>query len=464
MENFMKQILTALAIAAALTLAGCGGESRFPEATGEGSVRAINAIPTSPEIGFLIEERRIGNIDYKSSSGKSRYDDLEYTFNFEAVIPNSMLPDVDEAGSSLRRIASRLIDVVRDTSYTLVISGDLLDPTVTLWERPEPEFADGATGIEVQVGHAGATLGAVDVYFADPATTPAAGNALGTIAAGEVLSVSSFEAGEHVLTLTTPGNPGDELFQSETIVSAAGNAYLFVAFDPDGRDLSPVAVRRINIVANQSTRIPDADYPPTYRFHHASADADAVDIYTDDPLTVPAVSGLDFRGVSADTPMPSGDVPITVTEAGNQGNLIEDVDRLVITGVRYFAYLFENATGGTSLIEYIPDLRSVETYAKISVISTVPGENAVDFYAIPAESDTTLEDAFPLLFGLIPSLAPVEFDLNENSYEVYVTVSGEKTVLAGPIALELANGDIVQAVIYENVDPAVVDVEFMPLP
>jgi hypothetical protein len=44
-----------LAIIAAATIAGCGGESALPEASGEGVIRMINAIPTSPEIGFLIE-------------------------------------------------------------------------------------------------------------------------------------------------------------------------------------------------------------------------------------------------------------------------------------------------------------------------------------------------------------------------------------------------------------------------
>jgi hypothetical protein len=463
-EEFMKQILTVSAIIAALALTACGGESRFPEATGKGSIRAINAIPSSPAISLLIEERNIASLEYKSSTGTTPYDDLDYTFNFEAVIPNSMLPGVDEPGSSLERIASQYIDVVKDTTYTMVLSGDLLNPAVTVWERPEPEFAEGATNFEIQVGHAGATLGPADVYFADPATPPAAGNALGTIAEGEVLPVASFEAGEYVLTLTAPGDPGTVLFESETVVNSAGNAYLFVAFDPDARDVSPVAMRRINIVVNQATRIPDANYAATYRFFHTSADAGAVDVYADDPLTEPVLAGLDFGGISADVPMPSGTVPITVTAAGNQGVVIDDVDRLVVTGVRYFAYLFENTSGGSSLIEYIPDLRAVETFAKLSVINTVPGENPVDFYVLASDSETPFEDANPVLFGLVPSFAPIKLEFNANSYDVYVTVSGEKTVLAGPLALDLGNGDIVQALITENVDPAVVDVTFLPLP
>lgn len=430
----------------------------------------INAIPTSPTIAFLIEERQIATVEYKISSPTSNYDDLEYTFNFEAVIPNAMLPDVEEPGFTVQRIASQFIDVINDTSYTMVLGGDLLNPTVTVWERPEPEFAEGGNNFEVQIGHVGATLGAVDVYFADPGTPPAAGGALGTIAAGEVLPVESLAAGEFVLTLTTPDDPATELFEaellfeSEPITGAAGNAYIFVAFDPDGTDNAPVAMRSFNISSGQGVLVPAANAPATYRFFHASADTGAVDIYVDDPLTEPALGGLDFTNISADIPMPGVDVPITLTAAGNQGVVVADVDRSLLTGLRYFAYLVENTEGGASLVDYLPDLRSVETFAKLSVISTVPRENGVDFYAISVDSETTLEDAPPRLVGLIPGITPVKLEFVENSYDVYVTVAGEKTVLAGPLTLELARGDIVQAVIYENVDPAVVDVALVPLP
>jgi hypothetical protein len=461
MENFMKQILTASAIVAALTLAGCGGESRFPEATGEGGVRAINAIPTSPEIGFLIEERPIGGVDFKSITGTATFDDLEYTFNFEAVIPNDMLPDQPEPGFTATRIASQLLNVVRDTNYTFLLQGDLLDPSVTIWESPVPEFAEGATNIVVQVGHAASTLGAADVYFADPATPPVAGAALGTIASGEVLAAQSVEAGEFVLTLTAPGDPANVLFHSETIVGVAGNAYLFVAFDPDGRDITPFAVRRFNTTANTTTLVPDTDVAATYRFFHASADAGPADVYVDDPLTVPIVDALPYRGISADTPMPKGDVPITIT---GDGLVLEDTDRTLVTGVRYFAYLQETSVGDSVLIDYVPDLRSVATLAKLSVINTVPSQTGVDFYAIPSDSETSLEDAFPRLVRLVTLLNPTQLDLSADSYDIYVTVSGEKTTLAGPITLDLARGDIVQAIIYETDNPDAVDVTLLPLP
>ena len=56
-----------LAIIAAASVAGCGGESALPEATGDGVIRMINAIPTSPEIGFLIEECTLEGIGHIAS-------------------------------------------------------------------------------------------------------------------------------------------------------------------------------------------------------------------------------------------------------------------------------------------------------------------------------------------------------------------------------------------------------------
>lgn len=449
----MKRFLVAPAWLTVLALAACSGETQLPDATGEGTVRAINAINTSPAISFLIEERVISTVDYKTGTGIATYDDLEYTFNFEAFLAGD---------TEVTRIGSQFLDVVRDTAYTFVIRGDLANPTISVWERPQPDFADGATTFEVQVGHLAESLADVDVYFADPATPPALGNAVGSLAGGEVLPISGFEAGDYVLTLTDAGDPAAVRFESETLTIDGGNAYLFTAFDSDQRDVAPIAMRRFDMAASASNRIPDANYPATFRFFHASADAGTVDIYVDDPLTVPVVAGHAFGDISGDIDMPSGTVPLTYTAAGNTGTILVDVDRTVVAGVRYFAYFVENAAGTLSEIEYAPDLRSVETLAKLSVIQTVPSEAGLDFYAIP--TGDAIDDSLPFLNALQPGLLPVNLELRAAVLDIYITPFGEKTPLAGPIQVDLANGDIFQAVIYENVDPNVVDVVLVPLP
>ena len=67
----------------ALIFIGCTDGSSLPNPTGKGSVRAINAIPTSPAVEFRIGERVLGLANYKTSTGAALYDDIEYIFNFD---------------------------------------------------------------------------------------------------------------------------------------------------------------------------------------------------------------------------------------------------------------------------------------------------------------------------------------------------------------------------------------------
>ncbi len=80
----MRKAFFLLSCLAVVVISGCHGDSNFPVATGKGTVRAINAIKISPTMLFLIEERPIGNVEFKVSSNVTSYDDLEYIFNWKA--------------------------------------------------------------------------------------------------------------------------------------------------------------------------------------------------------------------------------------------------------------------------------------------------------------------------------------------------------------------------------------------
>ena len=88
----MKRYPVLIVCAAALLLGACGKESKLPKATGKGTVRALNTIPASPPLAFLIEERGLGLIGYKSATAAAQYDDLSYTFNFEFPLANFPMP------------------------------------------------------------------------------------------------------------------------------------------------------------------------------------------------------------------------------------------------------------------------------------------------------------------------------------------------------------------------------------
>ena len=47
---------------------------------------------------------------------------------------------------------------------------------------------------------------------------------------------------------------------------------------------------------------------------------------------------------------------------------------------------------------------------------------------------------------------------------MYITPAAELTILTGPIALDTMFGDVIEFIIYDNVDPMIVDLVSIPLP
>ena len=446
----MRRFLLLSACLAALLLSACTSGSKFPDPTGKGSIQAINAISTSPNIAFRVEERAIGNINFKSASSKTPFDDFEYNLNFDALLAGESEPT---------RIASQLLQVVKDMEYTLVISGDLVAPTVTLWERARREYAEGGTVLEASFGHFSPALGDVDIYFADAAIVPAAGNEIGTLTPGAKLPPLDVQAGDYVLTITTAGMPGDILFTSDVITMAAATTMLFIIFDTDANDRGPVSVRSFNTETGATTALIDPLYPPTVRFIHALQDLGAVDIYVDDPLTIPAVEDQDFRDVSAEIEVSVGVLPITYTAFDNIGTILVDANISITTGIRADYYVLGDAASPASLAT-ARDRRSIETLAKFTVVYTETNHDALDVYIVEAAAD--IADLPARFTGLTAGLDPLLTQLPEGSYDVYLTVTGEKTVVAGPLQVDLVLGDVVTAIIYDAVNPATADIVVIP--
>lgn len=455
----MKRFLVLALFVAAVSLGACAKESKLPTATGKGSIRAINAIPTSPPITFLIEESFIATVDYKASSGFSEYDDLDYTFNFDVPLATGQAPT---------RVANQRLNVETDRDYTFLISGALAAPDITLWERDSREWSGSETVFESQFGHSATSLGSIDVYFLESATAPALGLQLGTVVFGEFIPGADFAAGEYVLTITAAGDdPADAskiLFQSNPVTLTAQTETLISVFDGTANDFSPLSVRLINLALSGASTIVDSRFAPTRRFFHASMNLGAVDIYVDDPLTTAFVANHLFTEITGDLELPSGDLPLTYTTAGTVGSILIDTDVNIVPGTHNYIYVIENSNGDDVLIEYFPDRRSVETTAKLSFINTTTSNDAVDVYLV--NRGDPLDDAIPLLSGLPLGREPVQLPIIPKSYDIYVTVPGDKTLpaLAGPIPYDPVLGDVDDAIIYENVDPNVVDFVFTSSP
>ncbi|MBT8066260.1 MAG: DUF4397 domain-containing protein [Gammaproteobacteria bacterium] len=444
----MQKTLRPIIVLLTLLTAACGGDPNLPEATGKGSIRAINAIPMSSDINFLIEERRLSTLVYHGASSPVSYDDLNYTFNFEVLYAGE---------SSTRRIASRNIDVVANRDYVFLLGGSLSSPTLTLWEDDERTFAETDTVLAVKFAHASATLGALDYYFADATVAPAVGNQAATLSFGEVADAVDYAEGDYVLTITTAGNPADVIYTSESNTFTPRDTYLLTAFDGDERDRAPMVVNSFRRIGG-SSQLPDANFAPTVQFVNASMDLGTVDIYDDEALTSQVIAAHDFLDVTAEVEIAEGTNTFYYTPAGDTAAVLLEVPLSAFPGRRYRALALGPA-GEPLGVPFPPDVRSVGTGAKLSLYSSSNNVTFIDIYAV--EADTSIDDASPLRSGLAIDAESTTAALAAGSYDLYVTEFGEKVALAGPYRLDVAIGDVVDLIVVDTMDPTVLDVLFL---
>jgi len=438
---------------AAVILGACAKESSLPKATGKGTVRALNAIPASPEIGFLIEERVLGTTATNTVTATSEWDNLEYTFNFQTLLAGA---------SGGNRIASQFLKVEADKDYTFVISGALADPDITIWETDQREWLGSETVFEARMANLAASLGSIDIYLADAVIPPALGGQIATLAFGEIAAPVDLEAGEYVMTITPAGDDSTILFTSNAVTIQAQAVFMLTVFDGDENDLTPVAVRLFNLGTSGSGALVDSRFPPTMRFIHGGINLGNADIYIDDPLTVPVATDHAFKDITTFIDVTSGVVPITYTPPGNTGTTLVDVDVIVFVGTRTDFFVITDADGTVITVSNRADRRSIQTRARLSFMNTAGGRPGIDIYVVP--DGDLLEDTFPIIPGYPPGFPPVQIPILPGIYDIYVTDIGEDVVLTGPITIDLDFGDVVETIIFENVDPTVVDFAIIPPP
>ena len=448
----MRPLLVWLILSAvgAALVSGCTGDTQLPEATGKGTIRAINTIPTSPSIDLLIEELFVDSVGFKTSSNARQFDDLEYTFNFEVIFP-----------SGRRRVASQFLDVAADKDYTFVIDGALANPTITVIEADVRMFAETDTVFEARFGHLGNTLGDLDVYFAAPGVAPALGQQIATLSQGDISGAVDFPEGDYVLIYTAAGDPATVRFTSDTIAPTVRTAFTIGIFDADANELGPASVRLFD-ASGMTLSITDVNVVPTVRFHHTSMALATADIYDDDPTMVPAiVSGHAFGDVTGDIPVVIGSNSFTYTAAGDTSVILFEDDLNLSTGTRNNYYVV-GGTDALSAIAVIVDRRSVETLVKLSFVHAAANHALIDLYIVDVDADIT--DLFPTLFNVPIGTASIVSNVQAGSFDIYMTVAGEKMVIVGPVRLDVSLGDVVDLIAYDTVDPATADLVFVPLP
>jgi len=446
----MKRILLTLACTSALLLAACG-DSSFPNPTGKGSIRAINAMPDSPEVSFLIEEVVLGRLSYQSASAPFDYDNFSYNFNFEIRYPEALEPTL---------LATTDVQIEKDTEYVFVLTGSEASPRILTWTKPEREWTGTETVFEVRFANT-RSAGEFDLYFEPAGTPPTSTAPLATVVVDEILPPQDFEAGDYVITFTTAGNPTDILYQSSETDFTAQSSLIVTAFDGNANNTAPIAVRSTS-AQGVLRSYADPRYPPTIRFIHGARGLVTSDIYDDAALTSLVAAGNAFGEATGDIDTINAAVTYYYTPAGSTAAILfEPVAPIPIAGTHMHLYAI-GSTDPFASTTLIPDRAGVFSAVKLRLYQAAEDNRAIDLYVV--KRGESIDERNPRVFNITYSTPSPVLELKADSYDVYLTVSLTKDILAGPYPIDVALGDVVDLIALDSADPNITLINNLPVP
>lgn len=426
---------------ATLIVAGCS-ETGGQEPTGKGNIRGLNASVNAPAVALLIGERLLELTDFKETSTATAFDDIGYILSFDYRFAGDVQPT---------RLVTTTFQLPKDTDHLLIFTGSIEAPSSITWERPIRAWDGTETVMQVRFGHLSPQLGEVDVYFTNPGELPAAGAARATLANGNRSEAVELPAGNYEFFITSKDDPTDILFASPALIFLAATDFLLAIFDADPSITSPISVRVITDRGN-SIELTNKLTPPTLRIIHAALGTAAIDLYRDNDFSAPLIANLANRQLSAAVGSVADIRPYTFTAAGNVGAVLHEENFGLSDGLRTTRFLL-GPPGALETLPVIDNFRSIDDSVKLRFIQASTNQQLVDIYVVEFGADIAeSQPRFPSLFfkgdtGYI--------NIVENVYELYATLPGEKTVLAGPMALNTVEGDVVHFMLVDTADPNV---------
>jgi hypothetical protein len=426
-------------------LGGCA-ESSQPVATGKGDIRAINAVVTAPEIGFLIEETSLGGMNYKATTAFNKYDDLTYNFNFDMFLPGENDPV---------RVAIHSLKVVKDQRHTIVLTGTIANPVTLDWEDPARSWADSDTVTELIFAHLAPSVDKIDIYFALTGTQPIVGQDVGSLSNGNRLDPMDFEADEYELILTAAGDPATVLFHSIPIAIAPRTNITIAVFDPDPSITPDMAVSLITI-GGVSSAIPDVNFRGQLRLLHGAFGVENFDGFLEDNFNDIVYPDMAFQELSAYAETPRFSNTVTLTPVGNSGATILEEEVNVSRTTKLSAIL-----GGTLadpfLYRAVDDARPLETAPVVRVINLSINVAFVNLYVL--DPGTPIDEVLIPTVPLLRALSDTGFfGIPDGPQEMTITAIGESAPIAPPIEVDVAAGDILDIIILDTVDPNVLEI------
>ncbi len=455
-----KLRMTRLSWLASLVIIGaCSSSNNDDTVTGKGSIQALHAVPDIGAVSFLIEETLLSALTFKDASGTSEYDDLEYTFRFDIL-----LPDDTEATT----ITSSTLKVDAETEYTFVLAGSLDTPELIVWEQFGRDWSEELTTaadndttvtvMEVSFGNLSKDVGTVDVYLEAPGTSPEFATPRTTIGYADLKSAIELTAGTYQVVVTPAGDPTNMLFASDPISVSAATSNLLTIMDDGGETTAAFSVRWIG--TSLGLDLYDINLLSELTVVHGAMGTGPVDVISGGDFANPLVADLDYASESAAVIVDPGTLNINVTPAGNQGVFLAERAFDINKGTFNRLYLV-GLPGNVQAALFAEDRRQVSTHAKFQVFQGATRFSTVDVYIVGTDVDIALigPNYYSLIYGTSTGLgayAPGEYNL-------VVTEANTKNVIGGPYPLDLTAGENTGSMILDSASITATDALFFDL-
>ncbi|MEO0575333.1 MAG: DUF4397 domain-containing protein [Pseudomonadota bacterium] len=441
--------LAKLALAAVFAvLVGCTDTPGEPN--GQGNLRAVHAIAEYGTVQFLIEGASLVALEFQGTSSFSEFDDLNYDFNFEVI---------DGSTGELARVATTNLTVEVDTDYTFFVTGSPASPQITIVSQPESTLDANATDVELWFANLSSVPGGIDFYVGATDFDPAATQPLASLAATAFNDdIASLAADTYQVVVTARGDAATEIYRSEPFGFPSGDRFLVNFFDNAGDGTTDYTLQ----IAGGSTAgsIADDAAPTRLQIFHASQTTANVDVLVDADAANPLITNLAFGELSDLSDVAAADdgaeVALQVTPTGDAGVTLLEQAATFADATSSFAVLSGDQADETLAIIPIALLRRpVFDAVRFGVFNAVQTQDFIDLYLLEEGEELETENPLARLPG---STAIDQLTLTPINYQVYITEQDTKTVLAGPLDLALAAGEVVELIIVDSAIANTVDI------
>jgi hypothetical protein len=420
----------ALALAAILFAAGCGGSSGggLPN---EIRIRVLHFSPDSPRINVLVDNTIVrSGVDYKGGTGfLGVTSDRAYDFAIDAILPtgNDRILELDQ------------VALEGGNEFTLVAVGKGGNNSVEAVQIPAPINFPGSGQFRVRLLHAVPDVDMVDVYFTAPDADLATVSPAATLDYKQFTDRVEFPAGTYQIRITPTGVPGTVVFDSGSLQFPPGRDLLVGVVENTGIGSSPVSLVLDNGL-NQP-QVFDRSTGAEVRVLHFSPNTPAIRA-TADPLTAGSadvdltasyVDGLPFPEITPYQPLPADTYGVRGFEFAAPTTQVFGIVPQLSTGSQASVLFTGLKAAGDlpstqSAVTIFDNVRPIGGVAQARFINGSPASGPVDVYVLPVGT-SGITGQLPVSRSVALGVATAYFQFEPANYTVTVAAAGTTNVV-----------------------------------